>query len=280
LTEQKARSALLCGREHTHLGEIGAVAEGPAAITLSRGGAAKRYRYTHPNEDASLFLLGGGGALIAVADGHWGSRGSELVLEHVRGRAESWTAPKAPAESESAWRDEALSLLQELNALLRDDASRRRIDPAPTTLSLALVRRDQAGLLYAGVGDSHLFAVQRDGVRGISEPQRHFLGDRDLALEHVSEIAQVEYGSLAGIRAVVLATDGLTESGIGVDDPCAAVGAAVAEAESVRPSLRALATARALTKIGLEAHGKQRSGDNLACATLWLEGEGSPGSRA
>ena len=47
------RSALLRGREHGLLGAVDAIAEGNAAIALSRGGAAKRYAYREPNEDAA-----------------------------------------------------------------------------------------------------------------------------------------------------------------------------------------------------------------------------------
>jgi len=43
------RSALLRGRDYTRLGITAAVAEGRAAIAISRGGAPKSYRYRDPN---------------------------------------------------------------------------------------------------------------------------------------------------------------------------------------------------------------------------------------
>ena len=46
------RTATLIGRDHHVIGALAAVAEGPAAITLSRGGARKTYEHTEPNEDA------------------------------------------------------------------------------------------------------------------------------------------------------------------------------------------------------------------------------------
>ena len=48
---------MLRGRDHTRIGVTSAVAEGCAAIALSRGGAPKSYRYRDPNEDAALFAF-------------------------------------------------------------------------------------------------------------------------------------------------------------------------------------------------------------------------------
>ena len=83
------RSGILIGRDHQVIGDLAVIGEGPAAIALSRGGASKTYEHTEPNEDAVLFAFSdgfprGGGALIAVADGHHGSSGSQAALEHLR----------------------------------------------------------------------------------------------------------------------------------------------------------------------------------------------------
>jgi hypothetical protein len=42
------RSGLLRGREHTKLGAVATLAEGPCAIALSRGGHKKTYRHRAP----------------------------------------------------------------------------------------------------------------------------------------------------------------------------------------------------------------------------------------
>ena len=62
------RKGVLRGREHTGIGQIACVAEDELALAISRGGAAKRYAYKDPNEDAAGFATGTGGRLLAVAD--------------------------------------------------------------------------------------------------------------------------------------------------------------------------------------------------------------------
>ena len=60
------RSAQLHGRDVEAIGAIESVAEGPAAIALSRGGSAKRYEHVDRNEDACSFTIGPGGVLIVA----------------------------------------------------------------------------------------------------------------------------------------------------------------------------------------------------------------------
>ena len=74
------RTALLRGQDHTDLGAIGLVSEGPAAIAICKGGAMKTYSHLDPNEDAACFAIGDGGMLVAVADGHDGASGAEAAV--------------------------------------------------------------------------------------------------------------------------------------------------------------------------------------------------------
>ena len=76
--------------------------------------------------------------------------------------------------------------------------------------------------------------------------------------------------SLADIHAVVLATDGLSEHQIGVQDPAATVAAAVASAAASDPDLRALEASRTVTEAALAAQRANQAGDNIATAVLWL----------
>ena len=69
----------------------------------------------------------------------------------------------------------------------------------------------------------------------------------------------------------MLATDGLSERGIGVSDPRAAAATAVAEAARVDAARRPLTAARRLAELALAAQREQRAGDNVATAVCWLE---------
>jgi serine/threonine protein phosphatase PrpC len=267
------KSALLRGREHTRLGTTAAIAEGRAAIALSRGGAPKRYRHRDPNEDAALFAEGPGGVLLAVADGHGGSEAAEAALEHLLEHcAPVWTAAEA-GELRKAWPDDARRALGAANAAILARVARGGPDSARTTLSLALARPGDDWLGWAALGDSHVFSFAGGEVVELGhEPERRsfFLGiasdtEQTLAEKHVA-------GSqpLGATRALVLVTDGLSEEGIGVAVPEDAVAECLTAAERLAPHLRPLETARGLVERALAAHAKQRAGDNVGAATLWI----------
>jgi len=268
------KTGLLRGRDHTRLGAVAALAEGRAAVALSRGGAAKTYDHADPNEDACAFALGDRGWLVAVADGHWGCGGAERVLERIFERhAPRWTSPMAIALAER-WVAEAPEVVLDLNrALVAAESGGGSV--GRTTLSLCLARPDDGWWAGLCVGDSHLFRVDADGVRepwAAPASDVRFLGDPrlDRARAEAGLRAGVERGAMRG--AIVLATDGLSETGIGVADAAAAVAASVVAVRRDSTELRPLATARGLALRALEAQRRQRSGDNVATACLWLEG--------
>jgi hypothetical protein len=95
----------------------------------------------------------------------------------------------------------------------------------------------------------------------------HFLGSPSRTLETLE--IRVDSQPLGATRALVLATDGLSEHGIGVDHPPEAVSAAVAHAELATPELRALVAARHLLEQALAAHRRHHAGDNVATALYW-----------
>ena len=64
--------------------------------------------------------------------------------------------------------------------------------------------------------------------------------------------------------------DGISERGIGVDDPLEAVKSAVARADTAAASARASVAARALVDAALAAHRQNDAGDNIAAAVAWL----------
>ena len=82
--------------------------------------------------------------------------------------------------------------------------------------------------------------------------------------------ALVGTAPLAGAGALVLASDGLSERGIGVEDPPATVTQALGHASGSEPDRRALEACRGVAETAMEAQRRNSSGDNLAVAVLWL----------
>jgi serine/threonine protein phosphatase PrpC len=275
------RAARLFGRDHHVVGSLAAIAEGPVAITLSRGGARKTYDHTEPNEDAVLFAHDRGGTLVAVTDGHHGAAGSQLVIEHIESEwARRWTGELPIAVVEGAWRNEAERMLVAANHALLADAGRRGLPPAPTTLALIVVRPQEGLAFWAGIGDSHVFAIDAGRARDLLGEQLagrrpSFLGYESLDTNSLAERAASGTIALAGLAALVLATDGLSESGIGVPDPADAVHRAVAASRVFEPELRPLELARRVGDAALAAHRSNRAGDNIASAVIWLADQGA-----
>ena len=69
----------------------------------------------------------------------------------------------------------------------------------------------------------------------------------------------------------VLATDGLSERGIGVEAPAAAVADAVDRAGRTDEPVRPLEAARGTVETALAAQRAQGAGDNVASAVAWLD---------
>lgn len=271
------KSAFLRGREHHWVGGLELKGLGPAAIALSRGGAPKTYSYTDPNEDCVAFALGEGGQLVVAADGHHGELGSEAAVATILDEfAAEWTAASTPARDESTWRELGLEALLRANRAILEVAGRNQLPPAPTTFVLALTRPADDLLLSLSVGDSHLFAVDRGfanelGGRDPSWKFTPFLGYEEAQRALMEEYSMIGVHSLTELRAIVLATDGLSEPGIGVVDPPREVCSQVAQvALDERPDQRAVETCRGVVETALRAHRRQKAGDNMGCAVLWL----------
>jgi serine/threonine protein phosphatase PrpC len=269
------RSALRRGRENLEIGAVDAVAEGPAAIAISIGGAEKRYSHTDPNEDVVFFAIGSAGSLLAVADGHNGFEASEVALEHLLAHpGPQWVEPGGVTVE--SWHRHALAALCDANG----EILRERIDAAAggsrTTLSLALALPESDVLLYACIGDSHLFQVRPGAVAEPAEAegaakQNFFLGYGLETPESLAGKCRIGSTPLADTVAVVLASDGLSEHRIGVEDPAAVVLESVEAARRAAPGLRPLVASRSIVEAALAAHRKNASGDNMCAAVVWLE---------
>jgi hypothetical protein len=109
---------------------------------------------------------------------------------------------------------------------------------------------------------------------------RCFLGNPADDLAALARCSVVGIEPIANTRAVVLATDGISEPGIGVDVPEFTVSECVAGAERFAPGLRPLELARNVTDATLGAHRRHRAGDNIATAVAWLPPRGDAATGA
>ena len=271
-TSAAPRTAALCGSSSQVIGGVSTIAEGSAAIALSQGGAEKRYPHTDPNEDAAGFALGKPGVLLAVADGHSGREAAEVAISELLRRARALFADNGDMAREQ-WATTGLEILSAVHAAILAHAARGRRGTARTTLAMALVRPGDDLLAFASAGDSHIFRVGPDEVVDLahgSEPRRCYLGNPAVDLESLRNGCVIGTETLPGVRAIALATDGISESGIGVDLPEFTIGECAAIAEKAAPDLRPLEFARSVADAALAAHRSHRSGDNIATAVSWL----------
>jgi serine/threonine protein phosphatase PrpC len=272
------RQAVLRGRDHLEVGEIGAVSEGAVAIAISKGGAPKTYQHTDPNEDAAAFAIGAGGVFAAVADGHNGAEGAETALQCLLSDyAPAWTAAESALRDEAAWQESVWEALLVLNTAILKGAAERSVQPPGTTLSIAIARPGEDRFVHAAIGDSPLFELARGGrlfdlgFEALRNARSSYLGHQAETPESIRANCAVGCRPLGETRAITLATDGLSEPGIGVVDPASAV-VEVAEQAADKPlDLRPLETARGVVQAALQAHRENRAGDNAAAAVIWLE---------
>jgi serine/threonine protein phosphatase PrpC len=267
------RSALLRGADHHKLGGIAVVAEAQLGIALSRGGAPKRYAHREPNEDVVGFAWTEWAAVLVVADGHAGCAAADLAVERALAFVPRWLE-RAPIALDGRFAAEAQALVRAAQEQILTDP---RVDGSRTTLALALARPREGWLGLVSIGDSLLFTYGDAGARSlVRAPETPiFLGTGRLDAAELAAATWIDVRPLRGERALVLASDGFSQEGIGVADPEAAVSQVARQAARAAPELRSLALARGLVACALEAQREQGAGDNVAAAALWL---GPPGA--
>jgi len=265
----------LLGRDSDVIGFVSAIASGRASIALSKGGARKTYPHTDPNEDAAAFVIGTGGVLVAVADGHSGKDAAHIAIDTLmNGAAGRWTASDH-GDFEQSWAQQARDEIGRIqDAILASVVSGAR-DSARTTLALAVVRPSDGCVAYAAVGDSHIFQVNDVEALDIgyyAARSNSFLGRPADTREMLTEKCRIGTEPLGQTLAIALATDGLSERGIGVDLPESTVLACVTNARRCSSELRPLEAARSIAEAANEAHVTHKSGDNIATAVAWIGG--------
>ncbi len=264
--------AILRGSESQIIGGVSVVSEASAAISLSQGGFKKRYPHTDPNEDAAAFALGEAGVLLAVADGHNGCNAAEAVIDELMLRSGAILTSDRNT-SDGWWKQKVMEMIGAIQMALVSQVVQGVRGHSQTTLALALVLPAEDILAFASVGDSHIFRVCPNEVVDIgahSEGLRCFLGNPADDLGSLAKNSAVGVESLANTKAVILATDGISEPGIGVDVPEFTVSECVAGADQSAPDLRPLRLARDVAEAALAAHQRHRAGDNIAAAVTCL----------
>jgi serine/threonine protein phosphatase PrpC len=266
-------TGVLLGRDHVEIGRIATIAEGSVSVALSRGGAAKSYHHRDPNEDAVGFRRGPAGSVLVAADGHGGTDAAELAVDRVLSSlGDAWTAEGAP-DADRAWDAVARGLIAEIHDAILGSVAQGGNAQARTTLAFAVVRPGDGTVWWASVGDSHVFrAAEREAIEltGGEEEGPLYLGSPQHPSSALAESTQTGRESLGDSRAVVLCSDGLSERGIGVEVPEAAVHEAIDQAQRHAHDLCPLEAARGLVELALAAHRRHRAGDNVAAAVHWL----------
>jgi hypothetical protein len=145
-------------------------------------------------------------------------------------------------------------------------------------LAFAFVDAARSVIRWASIGDSHVFHAA-NGVLDLAHAHAHdhgtgdqtfFLGAGDETTDSLAGKCRIGEERLVGTQAILLVTDGLSERGVGVDEPEDAVAEAVLAAAERPEAERALALARRVVEVALAAHKRRRSGDNIATAVAWL----------
>jgi len=260
------------GSESQVIGGVSLIAEGSAAISLSQGGYRKRYPHTDPNEDAAAFAIGEAGVLLTVADGHNGCAAAESAVgELLRGSAALLARPEDTRDG--WWQQRALEAIGAIQTALASRVAQGVRGHSRTTLAFALLLPGEDLLAFASLGDSHIFRVCPDEVvELVTQPETSvgYLGNPADDLSALAEKSVIGTEALGNTRAVVLATDGISETGIGVEVPEFTVSECAAGADRFALELRPLELARNVAEAALAAHRRHRSGDNIAAAVGYL----------
>ena len=189
--------------------------------------------------------------MLAVADGHQGSAAACLAVEHALAHAPRWLE-RAPIALDERFRAEAEALVRGIHQQIL--GSSRRV-------GLAHHAGDRAGAAARGLARADLdrrqpaLHARRAGTHRLQGALRDppvFLGTARLDPAELSRPTFVDVRPLRGEHAVVLASDGFSQPGIGVTDPEATISRAVEEAARAGAGRASLALARGVVERAIE----------------------------
>ena len=169
-TEYSQRIIIL-GRDHDAKGEIHLQSLDALPVTLgtSAGTIAK------PNEDAVGVSALGKGLVLAIADGHWGRKASEIGVSKA---VELPTFDSLPAV-ESEIQAGLFSIFEQVNNQLYDLSALTPSEATPETTLIVCQIKEVEGrksLYWASFGDSYLFLLRKEKLNQLNTLQQRWLG--------------------------------------------------------------------------------------------------------
>ena len=163
--------AVLWGKDYVDLDHIQTEAlTDDVAVAITRGRHRKAYRYTDPNEDAAVAVIGRRATLLAVADGHNGWPATEAAITTI---VDALGEDPPPADLGDG---EMVELFHRASRAVLDVTAVPGSEhpDSRTTLVMALVARGH--VQWASFGDSAVYSVTTAGAAPLSESQHRFVG--------------------------------------------------------------------------------------------------------
>ena len=197
--------AVLWGKDYVDLNHV-EVEEltRDVAVAITRGRHRKAYRYTHPNEDAAVAVIGERATLLAVADGHNGWPATEAAITAI---VEALGDDPPPADMDD---DALIELFHRASRSVLDVTEVPGFEhpDSRTTLVMALVAPGR--VQWASFGDSAVYSVTADGAEALSRSQHRFVGHPmpRAAVDHYLDRGTFELPAGAW---VVVASDGFVD---------------------------------------------------------------------
>lgn len=197
--------AVLWGKDHVALDEVAVRGVGPrAAVAITRGRHRKAYRYTDPNEDAVVAVVGERATLLVAADGHNGWPATEAAVTAV---VDAFAADPPPADVSD---DDLVDLFHRAGRAILE-VTRHPESQSPesrTTLVVALLAERR--LQWASFGDSAVYSATPAAAVALARPQHRFVG-YPMSRETVDLLLDRGTHELTEGAWVVLATDGFVD---------------------------------------------------------------------
>ncbi len=197
--------AVLWGKDHVDLDEVVVreLGDGVAAA-ITRGRHAKSYRYTDPNEDAAVAVVGPRATLLAVADGHNGWPATEAAITTV---VDTLGGDPPPADVPD---NDLVELFHRAGRAVLDVTLQPGAENpgSRTTLVVALVTGRR--LQWASFGDSAVYSVTAAAASPLTRPQHRFVG-YPMPRETVDHLLDRGTTELPASAWVVVASDGFVD---------------------------------------------------------------------